>query len=142
MNLERFKYPPQPHYTVREMCIDYSRERLVAKGKDARHAWTGFNHFMEVDGPRAPKSDATKLTEADIEDYIDARLAKGIVPQTVARELVFVRAAFRNAERRNRIPKALNFELPSGEVIFRRPLTDEEFQLVMSKPMSERLTHF
>lgn len=46
IDLERFKFPPQPHYTLHDGCCDYASERLINKGKDCKRAWTGFNLMM------------------------------------------------------------------------------------------------
>jgi integrase len=137
----RFKFPPQPHYTVHQMFCDYSRERLIAKGKDPVKAWGGFNRFMRADLV-PPYQAAEKITTGQIEDFIDARMATGLSIITVIRELTFVKAAVRNAHRRNRIAVLPYIEIPEGEAKHRRPLTEEEYRLVMSKPMSARLRRF
>lgn len=102
-------------------------------------AWSGFNYFMDV---VSPKQEAVKITTGQVEDYIDYRVAMGVCILTPRRELIFVKAAAANAFRRNRIALLPYFELPDGEQKVRRPLTETEFRLVMSKPMSKRLRRF
>ena len=33
LDLEIFKYPPQPHYPLHQACCDYTHERLYRKGQ-------------------------------------------------------------------------------------------------------------
>lgn len=139
IDLERFKFPPQPWYTVHDCFTDYSRERLIAKGKDCLRAWIGFNWFTEI---VHPSQDATKITTGQVEDFIDMRMQRAGSLLTPRRELSFVKAAVHNAHRRNRIKEVPYIELPEGVGKWRRPLSEEEFKLVMSKPMTKRLRRF
>jgi len=139
IDLARFQFQPPPWYTVHDCCCDYSRERLIGKGKDCRHAWNSFNNFMRyVD----PKQDVTTLATGQIEDYGDARVAEGVTLVTVRRELTFVAAAIHNAHRRNRIKVVPYIELPDAQSAGRIPLTEAQFREVMTKPMSKRLRRF
>ncbi|HUP07684.1 MAG TPA: hypothetical protein VMU47_11065 [Caldimonas sp.] len=138
-DIERFKFPKQPHYTVHDCFTDYSRERLIAKGKDCQRPWIGFNRFMEI---VEPWSDVQKINEDQIERHIEKRLQEKVTPLTIRRELSFVKAAINYAHRRHRIGLAPYIELPDGVCKYRRPLTEEEFKLVIRQPMSERLRRF
>lgn len=138
-DLNRYKFPPQPHYTVHACFCDYSRERIIGKGKNAERVWCGFNNFMDVVRPEAP---AESITSGQVEDYVDRRLAQRVVILTARRELVFVKAALHHALRRNRIEKLPQFDLPDGELKERRPLREDEFKLVMRQVMTPRLRKF
>ncbi|HSW83497.1 MAG TPA: tyrosine-type recombinase/integrase [Usitatibacter sp.] len=139
IDLERFKRPHPGHYTMHDACCDYSVQRVIAKGKDPRRCWESFNRFFES---VSPQQDAAKLTTGQVEDYVEARLAAGAAVGTVRRELTFVRAAISNAHRRNKIAQRPFIELPDGEYAERRPLTEDEYRLVMRQPMSARLRRF
>lgn len=141
IDLSRYQFPHPGHYTVHDCLTDYSRERLIAKGKDCLRAWIGFNNFMEV---VPPQQDVTTISTGQIEDYIDVRMAAPRVTSrlTVRRELTFVKAAIHNAHRRNRIQVEPYIELPDAEDRLRRPLTEEEYRLVLKQPMSGRLYRF
>ena len=110
LDLSRFQFAQPAHYTVIQTFTDYSRERLIAKGKDPLRAWMGFNNFFWI---APPEMDVTKLTTGQVEDFIDMRLGEGCSPLTPRRELTFISAAINNARRRNRIPVAPYIELPS-----------------------------
>lgn len=138
-DLTRFQFPPQPHYTVHQTFCDYARERLIAKGKDCMRAWIGFNNFMKI---VPPEQDVTEISTGQVEDFVDMRVGQGMSVTTVSRELVFVKAAINNAHRRNRIKLVPYIELPEGEGKSRIPLSEEQFKVVMSKPMSKRLRRF
>lgn len=139
IDLSRFQFPHPGWYTVHDCFCDYSRERVIGKGKDCRHAWQSFNTFMRhVD----PWQDVTTISTGQIEDYCDARVAEGVTLMTVKRELTFVAAAVRNAHRRNRIKLLPYIELPDAESEGRIPLSEEQFQVVIAKPMSPRLFKF
>lgn len=139
IRLERFQFVPPAWYTIHQCFCDYARERLIAKGKDANRAWGGFNNFMEV---VEPPQEVTKLTTGQVEDFIDLRTSQGVTAATVVRELTFVKAAINYAHRRNRIGLVPYIELPDAQHKFRRPLTEEEYRLVMKQPMSGRLYRF
>jgi integrase len=139
LNLARFKYPPQSHYTVHQAFCDYSRERLINKGKSPMHAWCGFNNFLLV---VPPEQNAETIGAGQIEDFVDARVAAGRSVTTARRELVFVKAALRNAHRRNRIKLLPYIEVPDGHGAERRPLTEDEYRPVLRQPMSGRLYRF
>lgn len=139
IDLSRFKFEQPPYYTVHETFTAYSRERLIAKGKDRMRAWHGFNLFMDV---VPPSQDVTTITTGQVEDYIDMRLAAGKSALTVRRELTFVKAAIGNAHRRNRIKLVPFIELPDGQGVERIPLTEEQYRVVIKQPMSGRLYRF
>lgn len=139
VDLSKFHYEQPDHYTVRDCFIDYTHHRLIKRGKDPLRAWSGFMLFMDI---VPPKQDVTKITEGQVEDYVDLRMTTCGSLLTPKRELTFVKAAILNAHRRNHIQVVPYFEIPSAEPKYRRPLTEPEFRLVMSKPMSERLRRF
>jgi hypothetical protein len=133
-------YPPQPHYPIHECFCAYSHERLLKKGKDVARAWIGFNNFFRLG--ISPSMAVVDLQQFHFDDFVDARVAEGVSLGTVVRELSFIRSAIIYANRRRRILVRLEIEIPDYEFKFRRPMTEEEFRLVMSKPMSERLRRF
>lgn len=139
VDIERFKKPHPGFYTLHDCCCDYSRDRLIAKGKDCLRAWSGFNLFMEFVDPHMKPAD---ISIGHVEDYVDMRVAKGVSVLTVRRELTFLKSAVHNAYRRHRIEKNPYIELPDGPMKERRPLTEEEFRLVIRQPMSKRLRRF
>lgn len=138
-DITRYMYEQPDHYTVRDAFIAYSQERLIARGKDCRHAWCAFNFFMDI---VPPQQEPSAITTGQIEDFVDYRMTRCTSLLTPRRELTFVKTAIRNAHRRNRIASMPYIELPEGQSKYRRPLTDPEFRLVMSKPMSGRLRRF
>lgn len=140
IDLSRFQREHPGFYTVHDAFCHYSHDRLIKRGKDCLRAWVGFNRFLEVVDPYQRAED---LASGQIEDFIDLRTGQGKSLLTVARELAFIRAAFTNAYRRNRITKQLYIEIPEGQAKFRRPLAPEEFAVVITRPqMSERLRRF
>lgn len=139
VDIAKYFYEQPDHYTVRDCLIDYSRERLIAKGKDCLRAWCGFNYLMEI---VPPDQDVTKINIGQIEDFVDYRMTTCGSLLTPRRELSYVRAAIRNAHRRNRIGTIPYIELPEEQSKARRPLSEAEFRLVISKPMSLRLRKF
>lgn len=137
--LERFHYVQPPHYTIREAFIDYGHDRLIRRGKDVLRPWIGYNNLFHV---IPPEHAVEKITSAQIEDYVRWRMETAGSLLTPKRELTFVKASFIYAHRRNRTGLVPYFEIPEAECAFRRPLTDEEYKLVMRQPMTGRLKRF
>jgi integrase len=139
IDLTKFQYEKPGHYTLHDCFCDYSRQKLINKGKDCLRPWIGFNNLFEV---VPPHQDPTKLEAAQIEDFTDLRVAQGRSVMTVRRELVFVKAAIKHAHRRNHIKLLPHIELPEGQSMDRIPLSEEQFQVVIAQPMSPRLFKF
>ncbi len=75
IDITRYQFEPPGYYTVHDVLTDYSRERLIAKGKDCQRAWAGFNWFMDV---VPPQQEAAKIQTGQIEDFIVNRfITKG-----------------------------------------------------------------
>lgn len=67
-DVSRFKYPATGYYDVRQMFLDYSKDRLIAKGKDPVPAWRTLNLFMRP-GLVEPSAPAKKVGAPEFEDY-------------------------------------------------------------------------
>lgn len=139
IDLTQFADIIRPYHTLHDCFCAYSNERLLRKGKDVLRPWQGFNRFFDV---APPSADPAELKTGQIEEFIEKRVDEGMSLGTVRRELVFVKAAILYAFRRNRISKAPYFELPDYIPKKRRPLTDDEYRLVIRQRMSGRLYRF
>lgn len=140
-DLSRYQYPPQPHYTINECFTDYSREKYVNKGRDPRAPWSCFRGFLRP-GLVDPSWPAAAVSAGQVEDFTDAMVAAGRTLATAAKTLTFVKAALVHAKRRKRIAELPEIEIPKSESKWRRPLTEDEFKLVMRQKMSARLRKF
>lgn len=139
-DLQRFKYPPPDYYTLHQAFIDYSHDRFVKRGRNPVAMWVGFNTLMtEVVNPYLP---AHELAASHVDDFVELYEAAGSTPATAVKYLTYVKAAIIYAHRRKRIRELPVIEIPDAEHMQRRPLTPEEFKLVMRQKMSARLRRF
>jgi hypothetical protein len=113
IDVEKFKFPPQPHYTLHDCFTDYSRERLIAKGKDSARAWIGFNNFFEI---VPPQQAGDRHQRGPGDRFVDMRMQSVGSRLTPRRELSLVAAAVKYAHRRNRIKEIPYIELPDEPV--------------------------
>ncbi len=121
--------------TLSRGADQYIREHIVRNGKPWRRIWGDFSRFFSF----VDKTTAIEELSADqVEEFVDGRLAQGVNILSVKRELTFVRAMCGHAKRRNRIKFVPYIPAVDGPMQVRRPLTAEEFKLVMEK-IAERL---
>lgn len=140
VDLTKFSDIVRPYHTLHDCFCAYAHERLIKKGKDVLRAWQGFNRFFDV---AAPSLEASAVTTGMVEEYVEMRVDdEGKSMGTVRRELTFVKSAILHAHRRNRIALAPYIEIPDYIPKKRRPLSEDEYRLVMRQPMSGRLYRF
>lgn len=129
-------------YTLKQCEIDYVA-KLRRKGQNPYRAVYGFELVRYRFGDNA---DVNKLKREDFEGFIDERLASGTNPNTVHANLSPVMAAIRHAHKRGHITSMPVCDLPSGPEMERRPLTLEEYKVVLDicagEPRFERLHRF
>lgn len=126
-------------YTLLRCGIDYINGHLRRKGKSVAFAGSMVCRMTDFWGP---DRNVETLRNADFEEYFDARIDGGVTPGTAYKDLTHITAAIRFAHKRERIAKLPVWDRPSIIHAKRRPLTEDEFRLVIAQPMSERLLRF
>lgn len=125
-------------YSLPQCGVDYVLNHLRRKGKGEQRAIYGLRRAVRFLG--APEVESLK--REDFERYIDALAAEGVKASTIRAVLAPVLSSIRFAKKRERIAIVPACDLPDADYAFRRPLTEEEFRLVMKQPMSARLRRF
>ncbi len=116
--------------TLARGADQYLREHIVRSGKPWRRIWGDFKRFFAF----VDKETAIEELSADqVEEFIDGRLAQNVNILSVKRELTFVRAMCGHAKKRNRVKFVPYIPVVDGPMRVRRPLTAEEYALVMAK---------
>lgn len=122
-------------YTVTQCYWDYCRW-LQRKGKEGMRASLAYRRFFDLVGV---DKIVEELRRADFDAYADMRVGEGANPLTARAELTRIMAGINRAKLEERIKIVPVCEMPEGVHKVRRPLTEEEFVIVMRQRMSERL---
>lgn len=133
--------PPPAHYSLYQAAGDYLREHYATEcaGQDAKRPQQTFWKAFEILGYFA---EIEKWGRAESREYTRARVAEGVTPATVRRELTFVQAACNHARREERIRAEIKFQMPAASPPRLRFLTREEYRRLMAAPKHPRLHRF
>lgn len=133
----RFDFPNPP--THLELWRDYIHEHARRLGQDVQRLTYVALHWLRIMGI---DSTPGEWKRAHTQRFVDARLAEGVKPTTIRRDMCLMQACLNHARKWERIEKVPHFEKPSGEGSKRRPLTEEEFARIMRQPMLGRVKRF
>lgn len=126
-------------FTITQAWKFYIEERCNPRGVDIRRTRYMARTALQFFGP---SMDAAKIDRAAGRRYKEKRLADGVQPATVRRELAILHAALQFAANEEKIPKAPKFDMPPSAEPRTRFLTSEECERVINHPMPERLRLF
>jgi len=130
--------------TLLAVTVKSHFDTWLASKQDRKSAGTGERYgtavagFLKSLGNRASKN-LTSLTAADVQRFLDARVAEGRAPMTVSLEVRIIRGALNVARRQGLIPTnpAEAVELPDAKGMERNPFTATEVAMLVDTAQKE-----
>ena len=130
--------------TLLAVTVKSHFDTWLASKQDRKSAGTGERYgtavagFLKSLGNRASKN-LTSLTAADVQRFLDARVAEGRAPMTVSLEVRIIRGALNVARRQGLIPTnpAEAVELPDAKGMERNPVTATEVAMLVDTAQKE-----
>ena len=130
--------------TLLAVTVKSHFDTWLASKQDRKSAGTGERYgtavagFLKSLGNRASKN-LTSLTAADVQRFLDARVAEGRAPMTVSLEVRIIRGALNVASRQGLIPTnpAEAVELPDAKGMERNPFTATEVAMLVDTAQKE-----
>lgn len=108
----------------------YIAEHVARKEQSVERVIYGARHFCEFFGW---DRDPSTLKHGDFAALEDKRLADGVKGSSIRREFAYHSAAVNHAFKRDRLTRAPHVPMPDNTAAKRRPMSLEEYDLLMKK---------
>jgi len=131
--------------TLLAVTIKGHFDTWLTSKQDRKSAGTGQRYgfavaeFLKSLGSNRASKNLSSLTAADVQRFLDARVAKGLAPMTVSLDVRIIRGALNAARRQGLIPTnpAEAVELPDAKGMERNPFTPAEVTMLVDAAAGE-----
>lgn len=121
--------------TVEAAIEHYIQEHVIPSGGEERRARYTAAKGLRIFGAQTP---IDEITRGRSRQYAEIRIAEGVKPATVRRELSMHQAAFNHARKEERTKTEFSFFMPPASAPRLEWLTHEQYRKIMLVPKSRR----